>query len=50
MHFCSDELFAILAMLPFIGVFFRRIHDWYHLKFGHKCHKKDCNDSHVIHK
>jgi hypothetical protein len=42
-HFCSDELFMILAMLPFVGVFFKRIHNWWHAKFGHKCHEASCH-------
>lgn len=28
-----------MAMLPFIGVFFRKIHVWYHSKINHKEHK-----------
>lgn len=40
-HFCADELFMIMAMLPFIGNFFRKIHTWYHTKFKHHHHKKD---------
>jgi len=49
-HFCMDEVLMIMAMVPFIGVAFRRVHAWYHLKFGHKCHKKACDDKHLEHK
>lgn len=30
MHFCADELMAITASLPFIGVGLRRLHAWWH--------------------
>ena len=39
MHWCYQEteaVLALLALLPFIGIFFRKIHGWYHLKFNHK--------------
>src|SRR5208282_1140260 len=45
-HFCSDELIAILAMIPFIGIFFRRFHTWYHKKTNHPSHALVC-DHHV---
>jgi len=48
-HFCSDELFAILAALPFIGLFFRRIHTWLHNRLNHKCHKEGCEAQHLDH-
>jgi hypothetical protein len=44
-HFCSDELFMLMAALPFIGAFFRRIHAWYHVKFKHKAHEHKENES-----
>lgn len=37
-----------LAMLPFIGVFFRRIHAWWHAKFSHKDHQTKVNPSPVL--
>lgn len=37
-HFCADELIMIMAMVPFIGIFFKRLHVWYHSKFNHKEH------------
>lgn len=37
-HFCADELFMLLAMLPFIGVFFRKFHVWWHAKVNHAQH------------
>lgn len=49
MHWCMDETLAVLAMLPFIGYFFRKLHAWYHAKMGHTCHEKHCDDIHVEH-
>ncbi len=49
MHWCMDETLAVLAMIPFIGYFFRKIHAWYHSKMGHTCHEKHCEDKHVDH-
>jgi hypothetical protein len=49
-HFCADEMMMIMAMVPFIGVGFRRMHAWYHLKFKHHCHKSNCNKEHLDHK
>ena len=49
-HFCTDELLALLAMIPFIGYFFRKLHAWYHAKMGHSCHEKHCDEVHVEHK
>jgi len=48
-HFCMDEALMIMAMVPFIGVAFRKVHTWYHSKFNHKCHEKTCDDTHVKH-
>lgn len=48
-HFCIDELLAIMAMIPFIGYFFAKMHVWWHTHFGHKCHEKDCDSTHVEH-
>jgi hypothetical protein len=48
-HWCMDETLALMAMLPFIGMFFRRMHAWWHAKFSHKCHEKTCDDKHVEH-
>jgi hypothetical protein len=44
-----DETLALLAVLPFIGVFFRRLHNWWHAKHQHKCHEESCNETHVEH-
>lgn len=49
MHWCMDETLAVLAMIPFIGYFFRKLHAWYHAKMGHTCHEKHCDDTHVEH-
>lgn len=40
-HFCSDELFMLMSMLPFIGVAFRKAHTWYHAKVKHAEHIVD---------
>jgi len=50
MHWCMDETLAVLAMIPFIGYFFRKLHIWYHAKMGHTCHEKHCDEAHVEHK
>lgn len=38
MHFCNEELQAILSLIPYCGDLFRRFHVWYLLKFNKKCH------------
>ena len=48
-HFCMDEFIMLMAMIPFIGMFFRRMHVWWHKKFSHKCHEETCNETHVEH-
>lgn len=48
-HFCIDELYMLLSLIPFIGFYFRKLHTAYHMKFGHKCHEKTCSDTHVEH-
>lgn len=47
-HFCADELMMIMAMVPFVGVAFRRLHTWYHIKFKHHCHS-NCQENHSHH-
>jgi len=49
MHWCADETFALLALLPFVGIYFYRLHAWYHKKFNHKCHTHNCNEHHIEH-
>lgn len=49
MHWCMDETLAVLAMIPLIGYFFRKLHIWWHTKFHHKCHEEGCNSDHVEH-
>jgi hypothetical protein len=44
-----DETLAVLAMIPFIGYFFRKLHVWYHSKLGHTCHEKHCDAVHAEH-
>jgi len=49
-HFCMDEVLMIMAMIPFIGIFFRKCHAWWHSKFNHQCHHVTrCEDTHVVH-
>ena len=48
-HWCMDETLALMAVLPFIGFYFRRVHAWYHTKYGHKCHEETCDEKHVEH-
>lgn len=40
-HFCMDEVYMILAMLPFIGAFFRKLHAKYHAKHNHHFHNHE---------
>ncbi len=49
MHWCMDETLALLSVIPFIGYFFAKIHNWWHSKFGHKCHEAACQATHVEH-
>lgn len=50
-HFCADEMIMIMAMIPFIGAFFKKVHLWYHVKFHHHCHiDSKCDKNHVDHK
>ena len=49
MHWCADETFMLMSMIPSIGMLFHRLHTWYHVKFGHKCHEKTCDKKHIEH-
>ena len=49
MHWCMDETLAVLAMIPFIGIFFGKVHTWWHKRFQHKCHEEGCKAEHVEH-
>jgi hypothetical protein len=49
MHWCMDETLAVLALIPIIGIFFRKLHTWWHTHSHHKCHEKTCNEEHVEH-
>lgn len=49
MHWCMDETLALLAMIPFIGYLFRKLHIWWHTKILHTCHEKHCDDTHAEH-
>jgi hypothetical protein len=49
MHWCMDETLAVLAMIPFIGIFFGKMHTWWHKHFHHKCHEDGCKAEHVEH-
>lgn len=49
-HWCQDENLLLMSTIPFIGVFFRKVHAWWHLKVNHKCHHKtECNEHHLEH-
>lgn len=50
MHWCMDETLALLAMIPLIGYFFRKVHVWWHEKILHTCHEKHCDETHAEHK
>jgi hypothetical protein len=49
MHWCMDETLALLSVIPFIGYFFAKLHNWWHTKFGHKCHEDSCQETHIEH-
>jgi hypothetical protein len=44
-----DEILLFLSIIPFIGVFFKRIHNWYHERKKHLCHHQPCTDTHIDH-
>lgn len=48
-HWCADETLMLMTAIPFVGMYFRRIHAWWHNKFSHKCHEKTCEEKHVEH-
>lgn len=48
-HICADEILMFMALVPFIGTFFKRCHVWWHLKFNHKCHNNNCDNNHINH-
>lgn len=35
MHWCAEETFMLLSMIPFIGVWFLKLKTWWHDKFHH---------------
>jgi len=53
-HFCHEEFFAMMASLPFVGLFFAWLKGKYHKVFGkkpecdevdkHYHHQYDCQD------
>lgn len=49
MHWCPDETMLLFSLIPFIGIYFHKLHTWYHSKFKHKCHTKNCDETHVEH-
>ncbi len=50
MHWCIHEQLMLMTAIPLIGLWFKKLHAWYHLKFNHKCHTNGCEDIHVEHK
>ena len=39
MHWCMDETLMLLAALPWLGYYFRKLHVWWHTKYHHKPHE-----------
>ena len=39
MHWCTDETLMLLAALPWLGYYFRKLHVWWHNKYHHKPHE-----------
>ena len=39
MHFCHEELFALLALLPGLGYLVSRLRIWWHGR--HRCHHQE---------
>ena len=37
MHFCHEELFAIMAAVPGLSYLAYRVREWWHEKFECKC-------------
>ena len=48
-HICHVEILMLMSMVPFIGIYFYRIHAWIHKIFNIKCHTKNCDDSNLDH-
>ena len=48
-HICSDEILMFMTMIPFAGFYFKKIHDYWHVKLNHKCHKSSCDKQHLDH-
>ena len=49
MHWCMDETLAVLALLPVIGFFFKKLHARWHTHHHHKCHEEGCSEEHLLH-
>jgi hypothetical protein len=49
MHWCQDESIAAMSAIPVIGVLFHKLHNWYHKKTNHPCHKEGCQEKHLEH-
>lgn len=49
MHWCMDETLLLMAMIPVIGIFFKKLHMKWHKLHHHKCHEETCNEEHVEH-
>jgi hypothetical protein len=45
MHFCQDELFAIMALIPFMGVATLKLKTWWHKKHACHCHHNETKNS-----
>jgi len=38
-----------MSAIPAVGIFFKKLHNWYHEKINHKCHQAGCDEHHLNH-
>lgn len=44
-HWCHQETLLLFSAIPFVALWFHKVHLWYHQKFGTKCqHRLDHTD------
>jgi hypothetical protein len=43
-HFCTDELLAIMMVVPFVGVWARKLYVWWHSRC--KCPSHEEHEGH----
>lgn len=39
MHWCHEEMLALLSLIPFATYYVAYLRAWWHAKYGHKCDK-----------